>query len=443
VSAPALRDAARQAAAGRADLLRRVHQALRLVGRALDSAAMQACEPVAAGEVAGVRPLQLDKVVAEAAMLMHCASFLGDEDPPLAATIDALARRAAGHARSDAVLVRLCREPFRALEHAAAHVHLGAIGHHDEHFDRFLQEVLDGDTVGGPERLPNHVLECHWLDQLRSGEAGHGVHPGLLGRTCVSWPLDLLSSSTADLYAFTHVVLYASDMGRRAAPWPRPPDEIAAEADAALAVALDADNHDLAAELLWTRPMLGVPWSAAACFGFEVLAAVQDEHGFLPGPQFGLQASDDEDWVLRTSYHATLVMGMLCAASLRGGREPPLTFDDAAAGADVVDALLTSMPPCTRSPRWLDALARLDAPRRLPLAPFVLAVTFRRAVAVHDLPCVRATLEAALEGSLADGPAVRQALGLLRRAVSLAEARPLGRQGHASRWDDPSSSRRF
>ena len=43
---------------------------------------------------------------------------------------------------------------------------------------------------------------------------------------------------------------------------------------------------DLAAELLWTWPMLGLPWSAAAIFCFALLAEVQDSHGFLPGPGY-------------------------------------------------------------------------------------------------------------------------------------------------------------
>ena len=48
----------------------------------------------------------------------------------------------------------------------------------------------------------------------------------------------------------------------------------------------DAENFDLAAELLWTWPMLGLPWSAAAIFCFALLAEVQDSHGFLPGPGY-------------------------------------------------------------------------------------------------------------------------------------------------------------
>lgn len=425
----------------RADLLRRVHQALQLTGHAMHAAVLQDEQdrkPPQAPSAAppgpdGVRPLVLAKVMAEAAMLMRCAGFLRDEDASVAVAIDRLARQVAPHARSEAVLARLCQEPYRAIEHAAAHVYLCDIGHGDDAFDRFLQELLDAEPIGGAERLPNHALECHWLGQVRTRMAGAAdIDAALLARTCVALPLDVLASSTLDLYAFTHVVLYASDMGGRAVAWPRAVDEIAAEAEAALAAALDADNFDLAAELLWTWPMLGLCWSPAARFAFEVLAAAQDEHGFLPGPQYSPPqpgappAAAHDDFVLRTSYHATLAMGMLCAAALRPGRAPVPPPAGATAAAACVDRLLPLLPAVPRTPRWLDAQAGLERGRRRQLAPFVLTLVFRRAAAAHDLPRLRDGLAAALGCDLTAGPAVRQALSLLRRATALAGLRCQG-----------------
>jgi hypothetical protein len=418
-----------------ADLLARVRQAVMLAPRAVQAALDQdaRCSRASAADLAaetkgsGTRPLVLAKVVAEAAMLMRCAAPLRHADAALADAIDTLVHCVAPLACGEAVVVGLCRDPVNAIEQAAAHVYLSELGRRDERFDRFLQDVLDGEPALGAERAPNHLLEHEWLAQIRSGNVGRVPADGaLLARTCVAWPLDALASSTLDLYAFTHVVLYASDMGRRTVVWPRPIDEIADDAQAALAAALDADNFDLAAELLWTWPMLGLRWSPAANFAFHVLAAAQDERGFLPGPEYmqrELQALSDEahdELMLRTSYHATFVMGMLCAVALQPGRAPLQRMDEAADDAEPIDGLLHLLAPSSRAPRWLATQASLAPACRSALAPLVLSIVLRRAAAAHDIARVRSALEAALHGGWADGPSVQQAVALLRRATALA-----------------------
>jgi hypothetical protein len=406
----------------RADLVRRLQRALALAGRTLDAALAHGERAADAALPSSVRPLVLAKVVAEAGILLRCAALASAGDRSLAEAVDTLAIRLAPLARGEPVLVRLCSEPASAIEHATAHLYLADIGYRDDAFGRFLQEILDGERAGGAERLPNHALEHHWLEQIRSGAAAtQRVDAALLAATCVGAPLDVLGASTLDLYAFTHAVLYATDMGRRAAPWPRPVDDIAAEAEAALAAALDADNFDLAAELLWTWPMLRLPWSPAATFAFQVLAAAQDEHGFLPGPQYAdLAPAQRDEGVLRTSYHANVVLGILCAVALLPGRAPAQAISVAPAGAMPVDGLLCLLAPSSRSPRWLAMQDALEPERRAALAPLVLSIVLRRAAAAHDIERVRAALQAAVEGDWAGGPAVGQALALLRRVTALA-----------------------
>ena len=420
--------------ARRADLVRRVHGALSTIHRTLDAALAQAASgtPPLQADVLGVRPLRLDKLVAEAGLLMRCADHADATDPSIADALRTLARRLAPLARGDAVLARLCNEPSGAIETAAAHVYLTDFGHRDNAFERFLREIVDAGGTAGPERLPNHQLEHHWLGQIGAGEIDRmSVDAALLARTCVASGLDVLGASTLDLYAFTHVLLYATDTGRRAVDWPRPLAEIEAETEAALAVALDADNLDLAAELLWTWPMAGLPWSAAAAFAFEVLAAAQDLHGFLPGPQFdaahlaSLPAAERDGWVLRTSYHADVVMGILCAAALRPACGVPQPDSPGAGCAGSIGDWLRLLPPSGRSPRWLDRQAALHATRGAALKPFVACIVLRRAAAVNDLDRLRAGLQAALDDDV-DGPAVRQALALLRRATSLGRLQQLG-----------------
>ena len=373
-----------------------------------------------------IRPLVRAKVIAEAAMLLRCAAFLGDTDAEMARAIHDLARRLVPAARGESLLVALCREPTLALDHAAAHIHLTGLGHPDASVDQMLAEIAQGEAFGGPERLPNHELEHHWLRQIWAG-SGDPPDADLVARTCIARPLDALGSATEDLYAFTHVVLHASDMGRRSPPWPRWRDEIAADAEAALAAALDADNLDLAAELLWTWPMLGLAWSPAAMFSFGLLASAQDEHGFLPGPQWSAgdaaQLPDDrrDEYKLRTSYHATLVMGFLCASALRHD-PPPRAVSAMSARGGALDAVLALVDARPREARWRGALLELDAAPRESLADLVLSIALRRARNAHDLEGLRECLSVWSRFDLVAGPSVHQALGLLRRATLLGQA---------------------
>jgi hypothetical protein len=423
----------------RADLLRRVEQAIDIARRALRAALAQDdsvhCSPNPQGQrdgATGPRPLVLDKVVAEAAMLARCALHGDPGNAALRAAIEVLALELAPHARGESVQALICNDPAGAIGNASAHIFLSDIGHHDERFERFLQEVLANAQVGGPERLPNQRLEWHWLEQIRANVVDATLADcSLLAQTCASRPLDVLFSSTIDLYVYTHVLLYASDMGSRGAPWPRDADALAADAEAALVAALDADNFDLAAELLWTWPMLDLPWSAAANFAFELLVHVQDEHGFLPGPEYstkGLLAAPEaqrDDYLLRTSYHATFVMGMLCSAALRPGRAPTPRSLDVRSRAAEADPLLCWLPASSRTPRWLELYASLCEADQALLAPFLIGAALRRAAVAHDIGQLRHILKGALETAWSEGPAMQQALNLLRRANELARLRGL------------------
>ena len=221
----------------------------------------------------------------------------------------------------------MCGAPWRALETATAHILLTDFGYPDHAIEGMLAEILsvDVDDVGGSERLPSMDLESYWLHTIWLGSRDLGLETQFLARSCLSRPLDALGSTPLDLYAFTHAILHGSDIGRHIIQLPRSVDAIVDDADAALAAAMDADNYDLVAELLWTWTMLGLAWSPAATFCFQVLAHIEDELGFLPGPDFNpidyaqLMDVERQDYVLHTSYYTTYVMGFLCATALRPG----------------------------------------------------------------------------------------------------------------------------
>jgi len=441
VSMPAVRRVAGRRPAPvrhRDDLLGRVHLAVRMARRAVKAAvnrevlngeesASAACHPP---------PLVPAKVVGESAMLLRMTAPLRGLDETLDVESRLLAVQLVPQARGGRVRERLCHEPGRALEHASAHLFLSDAGYPDEAFDRLLAGVVEGNAVQGSERLPNHLLEGEWLDQIWRGRVdAEPADAALLDRTCLGWPLDVLGCSTLDLYLFTHVVMYASDMGRRAVVLPREPVDILAEVEAALAAALDADNLDLAAELLWTWPMLRQPWSPIATFAYGVLAREQDALGFLPGPDYerwasqpaGQDAMSHEDLVLRSSYHATFVMGMLCAAALLpggGGRATavPVTPlpDGMADQADRPDQ--PDGPDRAAWPRWQRAFEALDDAARSRLAPLSVSVRFRRAAATGDINALREVLASTLDEHGADGPSARQALRKLQRAMAIVRA---------------------
>jgi hypothetical protein len=413
----------------RRDLIRRSRLAFDSVKRALAAAVRHETEHERQDDARrGAGPLVVTKIVAEATMLLRAAALVRRTDDDLAGVFDELAQLLIPYARRKSILVSLCRDPARALDNAAAHIHLGALGYRDRPFDRLLAEIVREEDVGG-ERLPNHDLERQWLKTIWSG-ASHGpmADAELMDRTCIARPLDALGSATADLYAFTHVVLYASDMGRARIELPRATGEIIADAEAGLAAAIDAENFDLAAELLWTWPMLGLPWSAAAIFCFALLAEVQDRNGFLPGPGYSARDCADlpedkrDDYVLRTSYHANVAMGLLCLAALQSGLSPPAVVPSKGVSARAMVSIMPLVNASSRSSGWYHRFMQLDAGCRGSLTEFVLTIALRRARAGNDLERVRDGLSVALRCGLTDGPAVRQSLDLLRRAALLGQA---------------------
>ena len=191
----------------------------------------------------------------------------------------------------------------------------------------------------------------------------------LLANSMLGRPMDALGSSRFDIYAFTHAVMYASDLGGRRIALPRPSAAIAADADTALAFSLNSNDFDLAAEVLMTWPMLGLDWSPTATFAFRLLASAEDDLGFLPGTKFDfaryratLKGDERSRYALMTSYHTAYVMGFLCAAALRHGRAPPAEVPPArrsrGAGAAIL-RLIDGPKSCWRKP--FGALARPPA----------------------------------------------------------------------------------
>jgi hypothetical protein len=229
------------------------------------------------------------------------------------------------------------------------------------------------------------------------------------------------------------VVLYLSDMGRRRGGLPRPRRDIVRDADAALAIAIDSGHDDLVAELLWTWPMLGLPWSPTADFCFDLLTERQDRLDFLPGPEYskathlGLPTHDRAEYVIRTSYHPALAMGLLCAAALGLEQVPPAPNPTNKRPRGAAQELFRALP--AGGSEWENYFRELDRSRQDALAPFLLTVGLRRARERSDLLALRQLLDTALRLGETATPAVAQAAGLLRRVAVLAGSTDLTRTG--------------
>jgi Domain of unknown function (DUF6895) len=403
------------------DLSRQVVLALGFARGVLDDIDSAADSPL--GRIA-------QKVVAETAMLLYAVAPLRATHPEVETASARLASRLIPLARSTEVQAAVCLDPGKALDHAMAHILLDRLGHADTAFDTLLQGAQQTGRQLGPERLPHRLVEQEWLEQIWPHGApsrrrlSEAIAASALGR-----PLDALKASRADIYAFTHALLYATDMGRRPLASARRRRDIEADALIALGFALEAQDCDLTVEVLWTWPMLGLRWHPAALFALKDLIERQDSLGFLPGIGFDAQRAAEmspeqrERHVRETCYHTVYVMGFLCAVALRQDRLPHLaprrTKRGTSRGAG--DVLLEFLQWDKRQPEWCARMADQSAERQDAAAPLLLSVLARRAAEASDLARLRLVLNAALQCGLASGPAPVQAAALLRRAQGLAE----------------------
>jgi len=395
------------------DLVRRLTATLDTASLALTTVSGRN-EPENRPDAAALR-LVADKVIAETAMLLLAASSIGDAHPGIRDRVADLVDRIEPFARSDAVLAAICIDAASARDHAFSHAILSRLGRPNRDVDALLSMSIALGQDVGPERLPFRELEQEWLQ--RGWDPDDECAPAdlnLQARSRLGRPLDTLQSTRDDLYALTHAVMYATDMGMRPGPFARPAEDIAADAEAGLAFSLDRDDFDLTAELLLAWPMLRVPWSPTATFAFRVLVDLEDELGFVPGCSFdlaryqGLSGVEQADYRLLTTYHTAYVMGFLYAAALLPGFAPPACV-----------AASTSGPQHEAAPRWRKTFAALEPKQVEGLYGFLLASSLRRAVAAGDVAEVRGLLQTALADGRADGPVVAQAAALLRRVALL------------------------
>jgi len=242
--------------------------------------------------------------------------------------------------------------------------------------------------------------------------------------------MDPLNGSRDDIYGFTHALMYVTDFNIRPRPLPRERAAILAEAEVALARRPDEQDYDLAGEVLLAWPLSGRSWSAAASFGFRLLARVEDEAGFLPAPSTrlerlnSLQGSERSAYLLATAYHTVYVTGLLSAVALQPGRTPPAGIPGNVKSGSARH-ILQFLKPDDRSAHWRDEFDRLTGGERDALAGLLLKIALRRRTLQRGFGAIHQLLEMAYAVGLADTPAASQAAELLERLSAV------------SRWPAP------
>ncbi len=400
----------------------------RRLARALDFAAAAVSDFGESGYADAVRPalgFGPEKVVAEAAMLAYAAQG-ASPSTTLRDRVDALARQVAPLVRSPRALADMALKSDQVFRRAVPHVLLTALGHGDDVFDQFAAERCARVLSHAIDQPPTVVAERRWISTvwgrpvpvLRDAESG----------TVLTHPFDLLVASREDPYGLTHLLFYVTDFGRAAAAGRghRPHAEILADVEALVIRYLDQGDYDLVGELLMAWPQLHATWSPVAAFAFRVLAHVEDEVGVLPCGNLDPERLASLDGAERTryaraaSYHTALVMGFLCAVTLRGAAAPPTVVAGPAYPDDAWRTFRARVDDHDRD--WLPVFDRCAETEKRALAPMLCGLAITQALRRQDFAAMHEAVDAARRFELPPHPLQRAATDLLHALGTAMEA---------------------
>ncbi len=389
--------------------------------------------------VGGARALVPATVLGETALLCRVAGRLLADDPALA-RFEGLG---AAHARLGEALTRsldpvqaalaVGADPRCRAREAFPFALLGDLDTGHRTVARRLFDLVDPvEDDLGDEANPTDRLELSWLQGLTEGCASPDVPTG----SVLERGADLLQGDLTDAYALTRAVLHATDCGLLAPRSDRPASSVADDAEALLGAALACGNLDVAAELLWTWPMLGLPLSPGARYALAELDRAEDTHGFLPGPEHdpavaaSLSPADRSTYVIQTSYHTAVAGAVLAAALLRaeGADQAPAGAGPAPTGACPASARRAA-PTADADPLpllrhadgpWAAALRGRPLPDRVACTELLVGAELRTAAARRDLAQMHVVVAWAAEHGWAHLASVRQGGALLARVARIA-----------------------
>ena len=241
-------------------------------------------------------------------MLIYAASASLSR-PNIASRIDHLAQLLARHARSERVLVDIALHPALAFKFAVPHILLTKVGYPDAGFDDFLRSCASSQTGNAQDRPPSASLERLWIRSLWNGPNSGPGSRARLRDTMLNWPVGILGGLRTDAYAFTHLIMYCTDFGFRKPRLSRSRPAILMDVGSLLAGYMDAEDYDLAGELLLAWPLMGAPWSPPphSPSGFSQasrtrLASFHAETSIWPiWPNWKERSAPDTRWEPRTT----------------------------------------------------------------------------------------------------------------------------------------------
>lgn len=316
-----------------------------------------------------------------------------------------LASRLVEHARTPDVVRWLTMRPSRAAMYALTHLCLEELGFHNERFDRLARAALRSSVQAANERVPYRILDAAWTRHIAFGDA-ELAHPAI-ALSPLGAGVDLLEVSTADAYAFSHALPYATDFGRVPLPVNVDREDLMGIAEALTVKALDEDDMDLLAELLMAPACLRMSWTPVLQFGWRVLESVWDRFGFVPGP--GLPPPVDGESrvervrrVLGTTYHTSFAAGLCCATLIACKAMPP------ADSQPVTGTPVFGVPG--KGAMWKQVWSESQEHTFLSLA-----FTLRRAIEVMDFAALPGILREAGEHGMLGHPLFFQTIELLER----------------------------
>jgi hypothetical protein len=362
-----------------------------------------------------------DKPIAEATMLVYAASGASDYSE-VALRINDLTRLLAPLARSKRIMLSMSLHPALCVEFAVPHILLTKLGVRHEQFDHLFALCLQSQASMGHERQPFAALERSWILSLWCGGRTAPDWKTTLRLSALNAPIDMLGGLKEDLYAWTHLVIYCTNFGYHVKRLPRSRSVILAETRSLLAKCLDEEDYDLAAELLMVWPQLGATWCASSAFAFRVLTTVENQVGVLPSVKTKsdrlnkLEGDDKARYAFATAYHTALVMGLLCAVSLREGRLPPTRIAGKSAKTALIDQLLSYVD--TDQGHWQPIFSGLPELERSALAPLILDIALAQNFRRRDYDAANKLLMLAASHGMVQSPLALQAAEMLDCLVS-------------------------
>lgn len=405
-----------------ADLQARLARALDIACKTVDTFAVGGYADAAQSDLS----FGPEKPVAEAAMLLYAAAACR-ERPAIRARWHALGEKLAQHARTHKVQLDIALQPALAFKLGLPHVLLSRLGWRDAGFDALLAHAAASPLRDGHDRPPSACMERAWIRRLwSSGTPGATAPPPPRHArgSVLAVPLDILGGRREDVYAFTHLLFYATDFGHQASCLPRSRSWVLGQAQALLARFLDEEDYDLAAELLLAWPLTGARWSATAAFALRVLAGVEDEAGILPCGNVDLerlaqlQGPERARYALATSYHTALVMGLLCACTLRAPHAPPAQVSGRRFSGSLLDALRPHLS--ADQGHWQQHFEALAPAEQQVLWPLLLDIAIVQKARHSDYAALAALLALAHRAGYGSAPLVTQGLERMQRLAACA-----------------------